>query len=282
MKNHLYRKNICKPILEDISIEQICFLYDFDMLNFRQEKPAFQQVSTALEQVKPAFTSSTGYICEFCKKSFTRKYGLNCHSKICKIKKENDIKKEKDNQELCLMKNEIEILKEKLNKSTTMTTNNTISNNNSNNNTNIINNNIIINNLGEENLKYLKSKDFFQLLQGIFSAIPNLIGNIHFNPEHPENRNIKYPNKKKPYLKVMKNNEWQYVDKKIEVMDLIDSKCYILREKYNSILEKGKYKLSGVQRSRIDSFLSKYDKNDKRVIMDLINRTELILLNNSK
>ena len=34
MKNHLNRKNICKPVLEDISIEQICFLYDFDILNF--------------------------------------------------------------------------------------------------------------------------------------------------------------------------------------------------------------------------------------------------------
>ena len=134
LKNHLYRKNICKPILDDISIEQLCFLYDFDMLNFQQKKPALEQVkptfdqnSTAFEQVKPAFSISTGNICEFCKKTFTRKHGLNCHLKICKIKKENDEKKEKESQELCLMKNEIEILKEKLDKTTTLTTtNNTI------------------------------------------------------------------------------------------------------------------------------------------------------------
>ena len=78
----------------------------------------------------------------------------------------------------------------------------------------------------------------------------------------------------------MKDNKWQYVDKNIELMDLIDSKCYMLREKYYSILEKAKYKLSDTQRSIIDSFLNKYDKDDKKVILDLIHRTELVLMNN--
>ena len=175
------------------------------------------------------------------------------------------------------MEEKITELEKQINQKNTSITN---SNNNTiNNNTNITNN-IIINNLGEENIEYLKSKKFIELLNGIYGAIPKLIEHIHFNPEHPENQNIKYPNKKKPYLKIMKNNKWQYMNKKTELMDLIDSKCYMLREKYYSILEKGKYKLSDVQRSRIDSFLSKYDKEDKRVIIDLIDRTEMVLLTN--
>ena len=211
MKNHLTRKNICLPILEDVSIEQICFLYDFDMIKFQQKKPAleqvkptFNQISTDLEQVKPAFTISTGNICKFCKKTFTRMYGLNCHLKVCKIKKENDEKKEKESQQLCLMKNEIDILKEKLDKTTTLTTtNNTISNTNSNTNSNNTQNiNIHINNFGEENIKHIDYSYYNNILKGVYGAVPKLVEKIHFDKEHPENQNIKLTNKKEPYIKI--------------------------------------------------------------------------------
>ena len=41
-----------------------------------------------------------------------------------------------------------------------------------------------------------------------------------------------------------------------------------------------KYKLSDTQKSIIDTFLKQYDKDDKKVILDLIHRTELVLMNN--
>ena len=81
-------------------------------------------------------------------------------------------------------------------------------------------------------------------------------------------------------LKIMKDDKWQLVNKNLEVRDLIDNKCYILNEKYYNILER-QNELNDVQRSRIKLFMKKYNNDHKGVILDLINKTELILLNNS-
>ena len=184
------------------------------------------------------------------------------------------------NEEITKMKQEIEMLKKCKGVVNNNNTNNSTTTNSNNNNTNMINN-IHINNYGDENLKHLRSKDFANLLSGIYSAVPKLIEKIHFDPEHPENQNIKFTNKKFPYLKVMKDDKWQLVDKKSELLDLIDNKCFLLREKYYSILEKNKYNINENQKNIIDKFLDKYEEDDKQVLLDILNKTELVLLNNS-
>ena len=79
----------------------------------------------------------------------------------------------------------------------------------------------------------------------------------------------------------MKNNKWQLVNKKPELLDLIDSKYFLLKEKYYSILEKKQYKLTEFQKERINQFIDKYQEEDTEMMLNLINRTELVLLNNS-
>ena len=286
-KNHLKRKNICKPTLEDMSIDQICFIYNFDITSFQQVSTGFEQVSTVFEQVltgfeqgKPVFTNSTENICDFCKKSFSRKYGLNSHLKICKIKKENEEKKE--NHELCIMKNEITTLKEELSKTKQIITNNNnninkIKTTNNNNSHNTIN----INNFGEENIKHIDYSYYSNILKGIYGAVPKLVEKIHFDNEHPENQNIKLTNKKEPYIKIRKNNKWKLADRKTEVLDLIDSKCFLLSEKYKKLLKK-EHNLTTSQQDIIDNFIEQYNEDNKALIDDLINKTELMLLNNSK
>ena len=54
LKHHLNRKNICKPLLADISIEDIKKHYGFIDTNNTTD---FQQVKPAFQQVKPAFDS---------------------------------------------------------------------------------------------------------------------------------------------------------------------------------------------------------------------------------
>ena len=286
-KNHLKRKNICKPALEDMSIDQICFIYNFDITSFQQVSADFEQVSTVFEQVltgfeqvKPVFTNSTENICDFCKKSFSRKYGLNSHLKICKIKKENEEKKE--NLELCIMKNEITTLKEELSKTKQIITNNNnninkIKTTNNNNSHNTIN----INNFGEENIKHIDYSYYSNILKGIYGAVPKLVEKIHFDKEHPENQNIKLTNKKEPYIKIRKNNKWKLANRKTEVLDLIDSKCFLLSEKYKKLLKK-EHNLTTSQQDIIDNFIEQYNEDNKALIDDLINKTELMLLNNSK
>ena len=55
----------------------------------------------------------------------------------------------------------------------------------------------------------------------------------------------------------------------------------MLKDKYYSILEKNKYNITEVQRHKIDEFMDKYNYEDKKMMIDLIERTELMLLNNS-
>jgi len=279
--NHLNRKNICNPLLDNIDIEDIKIYYGIKTpqnstiihKNPQLQTPQFSTISPQFSTISPQFStissnnSGNSNVCKYCYNNFSRIDSLKRHLTICKKKKESENIIIKENE---VMKKEIEELK----KMKCINTQNNITNN-------TINNTININNYGDEDLSYLKSKDFLQLFGGVYGAIPKLIEKIHFDPEHPENHNIKYTNKKLPYLKIRKDNKWQLVNKKHELLDLIDSKCYMLRERYYKILEKKKYNITEFQKSKIEEFMQKYHEEDKKMTLDLIERTELMLLNNS-
>ena len=178
--------------------------------------------------------SKNNYVCIYCNKCYTTNSNMRKHEKSCRHKKEKEILTIKQNEKIIKMEKEIEELKNFKIQTQNNTTNNITNNNNNINNSK----NIYINNYGNENLKHLRSRDFANLLNGIYSAVPKLIEKIHFDPKHPENQNIKYTNQKSPYLKVIKDNKWQFVNKKEELLDLIDNKCFMLKEKYYALLEK--------------------------------------------
>ena len=303
---HLNRKNVCKATDDDVEIEMIKDYYGFNdekktapkqHLNSTQIAPQMHPNAPFCENEDthkqhpndtqmtpkrhPNDTQTTPKLsareCKYCKKVFTRKSGLTKHLNICNMKKEVETLTIIQNEKIIKMEKEIEELKNFKIQTQNNTTNNNITT------TNNINNskNIYINNYGNENLKHLRSKDFTKLFDGIYNAVPKLIEKIHFDPEHPENQNIKFTNKKLPYLKIMKDDKWQLVHKKHELFDLIDAKCFMLKEKYYSILEKKKYKITEVHRDKIEEFMEKYNEDDKKVMLDLIERTELMLLNNS-
>ena len=279
---HLNRKKVCIPILGDISIEDIKKHYKLEINKIPQNTIFLPQNTIFLPQnttLLPHNITKENQ-CKYCNKILSRYDSLNRHMKICKKKKDSETLVIKQEEEIQQMKLEIEELKTK-----SATTNNITNKINTNNNTNnTINTNNIINikNLGDENINHLKNVDFAGMLKGIYNAVPKLIEKIHFDPDHPENQNIKYTNKKLPYLKVMKDNKWQLVNKKYELFDLIDTKCYLLKEKYYKILEKNKYNINEFQKNKIEEFMDKYNEDDKRVMLDLIERTELMLLNNSQ
>ena len=290
-QHHLNRKNICNPTEENVEIEEIKKYYGFEIIKkFPQNSSISPQNSSISPQnssiVNPQNSSifpqnssffpqnssllknnyKSDLICQFCARNCSRSDNLKRHLKICKKKKEYDLELlDKKNKEIELLKLQLE--------------NNKTTNNNSYNITN--NNNIYINNYGNENLKHLRNKDFAGLLNSIYGAVPKLIEKIHFDPDYPENQNIKFTNKKLPYLKILKDDKWQLVHKKHELLDLIDNKCFMLKEKYYAILEKKKYNITEVQRDKIEEFMKKYNEEDKKMMLDLIERTELMLLNNS-
>ena len=305
--NHLNRKNICVPTDDNIDIEQIKKHYGFEnSLDPLQITPnslkitpkslkitptdceeissKIPQKSSHLPQKSSLLPQNTTKInqCKYCNKILSRCDNLNRHMKTCKEKKEVELTMIQ-NEEMIKIKKESEDMKKEIEelKNFKIQTQNNITNTNSHNTTNNTNNTININNYGNENLKHLRSKDFAGLLNGIYGAVPKLIEKIHFDPDHPENQNIKFTNKKLPYLKIMKDGKWQLVHKKHELLDLIDNKCFMLKEKYYNILEKEKYNITEVQRDKIEKFMKQYNEEDKKMMLDLIERTELMLLNNS-
>ena len=298
LKNHLNRKNICKSTLDDISIQEIKKHYNLESSTKLHKKPQFSTKSPQFSTKSPhndfhnfpqklhnfpqfstippqnSTIEESKYHCLYCNKNLSRSDSLQRHMNICKKKKECEI--------ITLHNKDIEIeeknkqIKELEEKIKTQGNTNIINNTN-----NTITNNIHINNYGDENLKHLRSRDFANLLSGIYTAVPKLIEKIHFDPDHPENHNIKYTNRKLPYLKVMKDDKWQLVNKKHELLDLIDNKYFMLKEKYYNLLEKNKYTISEEHKVIIDEYMDKYNIEDKKMMIDLMDRTELMLLNNS-
>ena len=318
--NHLNRKNMCNPLLDDICIEEVKKWYKIDVSKniqqvepvFEQVEPVFEQVKPVLEQVesvfeqvknnrqnqektgkpdfgagknqeKPAFCKKSAKICDFCGKEFTRVYGLTCHLKTCKIKKEKDKEKENEKdkkiEELIktqeAMKEQMKEMVEKL----LINNSGNITNNNHNNSHNIIHNTININNFGNENIKYLRKDYLNTLLQGAFTAIPKLIEKIHFNPKHPENHNIKITNKKEPYIKVRKNDKWEIQDKKETLENLVDEKYYILEDHYAEVEETEE--ITEKTKNVMNKFRNKFTEN-KELQKDLQKKSEMIILNNSQ
>ena len=101
------------------------------------------------------------------------------------------------------------------------------------NNTN--NTNIIINAYGKEDLSFLKDKDFLEMLNSPGTSVQTLVKKIHFNVEHPENKNVKITNKKQPYAKVYNGDKWLLKDKKETISDLVEDKMNILDGKFEEL-----------------------------------------------
>jgi len=98
--NHLNRKNICSPTLEDVSIEYIKKHYGFEI---PQNTTLLPQNTTLLPQ-----NITNQHQCKFCNKVLSRYDSLNRHLKTCKKKKEVETLIISQNEEMIKMKKEID------------------------------------------------------------------------------------------------------------------------------------------------------------------------------
>ena len=168
-------------------------------------------------------------ICNQCNKSFSSKQWLVNHVKCCK-KVSSSLQCFKChktfNTRSTRYKHEVKCPSSNLtlyDKNNDRIPINSIGNNNTINNT--INNdnsktiNIIVNNFGSEKFEYfMTSPEFIEFMNKCIEnkadGICNLIVKKHFDPEHPENHNIRKLNKKDNFLEIFKNNKWSTRDYK--------------------------------------------------------------------
>ena len=146
------------------------------------------------------------------------------------------------------------------------------------NTTNIQNNNIIINSYGKEDLSHITDKIKDQLLKIPYCSIPKLIETIHFNDDMPQNKNIKYPNKKENILSVYEGDKWVYKDKNKTINDLIDSKYNVLDDHFDSTNSE----LPNFVKHSYSSFKKVYEEGDEDFVKNLKKECDMVLLNNRK
>ena len=273
LKHHLNRKKKCKPILADISIEDIKKHYNLDIKNMNPNEPKMNHSEPKMNPNEPKNIQqpkNKEYICSYCSNSYSTNSHMRRHEKTCKLKKENENEKN--------LKKQVEELKEMVEKLLINNTGNTTTNNTNSNNT--IHNTININNYGEENTKYITKQFIVDLLKNKpFKAIPEMIKHTHFNEEHPENQNIKITNKKEPYVKIMKDNKWELQDRKNTITDLIDKQhIKISDEKVEKKIER---QCTSQEKINIVRCNEMYMEEEDDYMKRLYNESELVMLNNS-
>ena len=160
-------------------------------------------------------------------------------------------------------------------KNTTKNTTNNIQTLNSIENQNV---NIVVNSFGHENIDHLTYQIICKLIKTApFTSVPLLIEKIHFDPEHPENHNIKITNKKLNYAEVVKNNKWVTANKKKVIDDVIQKSYDLLDEKYTD----NKDDISEKRQERFQNFQEKYEQADEELLRNIKNDVDLLLINDT-
>ena len=213
--------------------------------------------------------------CSYCKITFTRKDSLKKHYNICKVKKSNDNKIQKDNEllkdEVALLKEQMENMKKhftelinkncKIHPKTLTKINKQLNTNNILNDNKIINNNNIIIQFGREKLyEVFSKKEQIDVLNHGYMCLENLIEKAHFNSKYPQFKNILITNLQNnlAYKYNAGTNNFDVVTKKELLEDIISERMYDIEEFFNNYKDDITPKIQTV----IEAFINKMDTDN--------------------
>jgi hypothetical protein len=216
LRTHLKKKKTCEPILKDIPV---------------------------LELINKYKVRKGCYKCENCGKEYKSAVGKCKHKKKClvnpviiekktisKLETElESVKKEKNKEvskrkELEKQVEQLILEKTQLQEAHAKVINNDHSNTNNITTIGRDQNIIIVNNFGEENIEYLLKDENFvkKCIESPINSIHQYLDNVHFNNEHPENKNIKMTNLLGPYMDYIKEGKWNKIEKNILIPKIIN------------------------------------------------------------
>ena len=283
MRSHLSRKKVCRPILNNINLDD----YKNDILNGINidisEKinpnPKMNPTGPKLNHTGPKMNPIEPKIheCKYCKKTYSTNSHMNRHLKNCKEKIKDD---ECKNNMLELIKklneqqNEFRIQLERKDKQIDELIKKAgIQNSNI---TNNIQQNIKILAYKNTDLSHLTDNDYLKCLRHSNFCVPNLIETIHFNPKKPENHNVYISNIKNKYALVYDGNKWKLNNQNETIDDLFDKNHDILEQKLEEWIENGKEYPEIMK--KFNRYLEKKDKDE--VVNKIKEEIKLILFNN--
>ena len=119
--------------------------------------------------------------------------------------------------------------------------------------------NITINAFGKENLDYITEKQCLKIANQVFNSVPTAAQIVFFNPDHPENHNIKIPNKKEPYAMIMKEDStWEMTDRKAAIEKMTQKSYSVAESSYEKVYDQ----VNPARRQNFQSFMDKMNEQD--------------------
>lgn len=229
------------------------------------------------------------FFCEFCNKSFSRKYNLNRHLKLKRCLKLKDIKNEnlilkKENEEFkkelnCIKSQLLDVMNKqcKIHYKTLQKINNQLVNNNYNNFNNFY---INIVQLGQDDLvNTLSKKEQVKILKKKYQSLNYLVDYIHCNNHFPEFNNVVITNLQNNIAYMYDNNKKQFIaTNKDELIDeIISYRMSDLGEFYDIHLDN----LDNKTKKVISELLVKMENDDKYIIKKK-DQIKLLVYNNKE
>lgn len=177
--------------------------------------------------------NEVNFPCKYCTQRFNSKSAMYKHSKKCgimhlqsTINSQNEASTSQLQQDMLNLKNELASVKDEIKSIKSLPVQNiTI---NTTNHHNIINtqnttNNITqnINNFGSESTSHLSAEFLEHCLRNPKKGMSKLIENIHYNPDVPENHNLRFKSVKQNTFERLIDSEWRVCDASNTLDELI-------------------------------------------------------------
>ena len=127
-----------------------------------------------------------------------------------------------------------------------------------------------------ENKKIFDDEKYMlKWLNAPFTAIPNMVEKLHFNPEkRPENTNIRINNISNGKAQVFKYGQWKTIMKHDLIHELIGECAFHIIEFYDDYVKKGLIDKSNV----FEKFKRQYNKDDGYFIRTQIEQIDCKLV----
>ena len=207
IKQHLKKAKICRAILSNTSQEAL-----MEKLN---------------NKVKP----EPDFSCCGCQTVLSNKFCLQRHHMTCAAYKQYK-HAEQLAQQVSQLQSQVQELQATAAvptptpapaPTTTINNNDHSTTNNTHNDHSTTNNiNITINNLGNEDISHLTPEFYKACVQNGVAGLIKFIDKVHFDEEHPENKNVKHLSKKQQLLYKYEDGKWVECDRNFTLNTMID------------------------------------------------------------
>lgn len=272
LEKHLQRRIPCLPTILDIS------------------------TTALLDELKPKYNDNAVQ-CDYCKKTFSNRFGLQTHVKTCKAKAQNTASSSQNNDEISVMKERLTVVEEenrllreqmqvykqemKLQQHEINLIRKLLMSRRKHKQKIHVSSTININNFGQESLEHITEEFLSNCMMNDLSGAKELIEKIHFSDEVPQNKTVRMKSVKRKVVEITQDNQW--ISKRAEeIIDQMIRKCFKILTKYTMADDSDFQKKDERIQERIRTFLASLrDKSNNSPYHTLKERIMVLIEENT-